>query len=393
MAEIEVTRIDASSGQSMPVHIRLTRYRRADVRQDLPPVLMIHGYSASGTTFAHPTLDPGLMPFMANEHRRDVWILDLRSSCGMPSASRDWAFEDMGCEDIPLAVAHVCQVTGKAQVDIVAHCMGVAMLFMGLLGKDGTGLPALGQHEALRRKLWEIDPQQPGRGRIRRLVMSQVGPSVLLTPANIARSYLMRYVKQFIKGGRYEFRPNGETGLAGELLDRVLAALPYPAGEFERENPWWPPGKYLPWVGSRHRIDALFGRVFNLRHMNAATLEHIDDFFGPFSVDTVSQVMYFVRYWLITDRTGFNRFVDIERMRERLNFPMLSLHSAQNGLADVGTKELLDKLLQKANLGAQGSHDSVVVGVETLGHQDSLIGTRASVLPVFTRIATFLKEP
>jgi len=357
----------------------------------LPPVLMIHGYSASGTTFAHRTLDPGLMKYLAvhETHERDVWILDMRSSCGMPTAAHDWAFEDMGCEDIPLAVNHVCAVTGFEQIDIVAHCMGVAMLFMGLLGKTeahepGRRLPRLGKHEVLREKLG---------ARIRRLVLSQVGPALRLTPGNITRAYLMRYIKQFFADGQYEFRPDAKPGLAGQLLDRILAAMPYPKGEFERENPPLSLGKHVTWVGTRHRIDALFGRVFNLANMSDETLEAIDDFFGPFSVETVSQVVNFVRYSLITDRNGFNRFVDVKRMRERLNFPMLSLHSKENGLVDVCTGELLSKVFARGNLGRNGSFVAVTLEGSKLGHQDSLIGNRDATAQAFAEIAAFLNQP
>ena len=401
--------------------IRLTRYCPDNADTSRPPVLLIHGYSASGTTFAHPALNPGLMRWLTGEYRRDVWVLDLRSSCGMPGAQHPWAFEDMGCEDIPVAVEQVCAATGFEQVDIVTHCMGAAMLFMGLLGKnkfDGNVpplplLPLLGAYGQLRHKLWDRDllnwkpddwkpdhaaakqpVEQPGRSRIRRLVMSQVGPAVLLTPANIARAYLMRYAQQFIGGGQtqYQFRTNGEPGLANQLLDRLLAAMPYPPGEFKRENPFWPPGQRLRWVGSRHRIDALFGRVFNLANMDPHTLEHIDDFFGPFSVDTVSQVMHFARYWMVTDRSGFNRFIRPDRLQQRLTFPMLSLHAAQNGLADAATKDLLE-LVIKPNLGRGGSLDSEALPGAGLGHQDSLIGRRKATEPVLARIAGFLQTP
>jgi hypothetical protein len=354
------------------------------------------------------------MRWLTGEHRRDVWVLDMRSSCGMPSAQHPWAFENMGCEDIPVAVAQVCAATGFEQVDIVSHCMGSAMLFMGLLGKNRFDknnqpmLPLLGAHEQLRHQLWDRDllnwppydpatdlkpkPEQPGRSRIRRLVMSQVGPALLLTPANIARAYLMRYAQQFISGGRYAFRTTGEPGLAGELLDRLLAAMPYPPGEFKRENSFWPPGQRLPWVGSRHRIDALFGRVFNLANMENHTLEQIDDFFGPFSVDTVSQVMHFARYWMITDRSGFNRFISPKRLQQRLTFPMLSLHARQNGLADAATRDLLEQVI-KPNVGLGGSLDCEFLPGAGLGHQDALIGTRAATEPVLARIARFLQTP
>ena len=423
--EIEVARLapgdtsaDGPNGpnspEGLPVHLRLTRYCPADVDNSLPPVLMVHGYSASGTTFAHPTLKPGLMAHLTGEHRRDVWVLDMRSSCGMPSAEHGWTFEDMGCEDIPVAVAHVCGATGFEQVDIVAHCMGVAMLFMGLLGQNNFDaitreplLPRLGRFERLRHQLWDrdltywrgegINAEQPNgtlpppRSRIRRLVMSQVGPALLLTPANIARAYLMRYAQQFLRGGQYRFKPTGEPGLADQLLDRLLAAMPYPPGEFELENPFSLSVERLPWVGSRHRIDALFGRVFNLANMDKDTLEHIDDFFGPFSVDSVSQVMHFARYRLITDRSGFNRFVNPATLAQRLRFPMLSLHAAQNGLADAATRHLMKTVIEP-NVGPGGSLDSEQMPGKTLGHQDALIGSKKVTAPVLQRISDFLQQ-
>ena len=398
VVELVVARHVDAAGRTLPVLIRLTRYRPDVPAAGLPPVLLIHGYSASGTTFAHPTLEPGLMRHLTGEPARDVWILDLRSSCGLPAtAGLPWAFEDMGYEDIPLAVDHVCRATGVERIDIVAHCMGSAMLMMGLLG-DTTGGPArTARHEDLRRALWEGDPARRGagtspRGRIRRLVMSQVGPALLLAPANVARAYLMRYVKQFLAGRDYRFRPGPDDGLVDELLDRVLAALPYPAGEFGRENPAWPPGRRLPWVGTRHRIDALFGWVLNLAHMSEATLACIDDFFGPFNVDTVSQVMHFARYRLITDRHGFNRFVDPQRLRERLDFPMLSLHAPANGLVDAGSKALLDELLTR-HCGPHGSFDSQLLTPETLGHQDSLIGDAEATRATLRQISGFLAQP
>ena len=400
------------NAEALPVHIRLTRYCPVDVDLTRPPVLLIHGYSASGTTFAHPAVQPGLMGHLTGQHRRDVWVLDLRTSCGMPTAEHGWAFEDMGCEDIPVAVAHVCAATGFVQVDIVAHCMGVAMLFMGLLGQNHFAgpqllLPRLGRFERLRHQLWDRDlahwqgedqanlPEKDkpllGRSRIRRLVLSQVGPAVLLTPANIARSYLMRYGRQLLRGANYQFRTTGQPGLADQLLDRVLAAMPYPPGEFEQENPFWPPGQRLPWVGARHRIDALFGRVFNLANMDADTLNHIDDFFGPFCVDTVSQVMHFARYGKVTDRSGFNRFVDQTRMRQRLTFPMLSLHAPQNGLADVATQTLMQTVIAP-NTARPDLLTTHRLANLTLGHQDSLIGNRLITGPVFTLIGNFLQQ-
>jgi len=95
-------------------NIRLTRYCPDSVDTSRPPVLLVHGYSASGTTFAHPALNPGLMRWLTGEHCRDVWVLDMRSSCGMPSARHPWNFEDMAFEDIPVAVEQLCTAAASA---------------------------------------------------------------------------------------------------------------------------------------------------------------------------------------------------------------------------------------------------------------------------------------
>ena len=324
-----------TADQNPALRIRLARYHDRAKAMALgtaaaPPVLLIHGYSASGTTFAHKAV-PGNLAQTLCEAGRDVWVLDMRSSAGMPSARENWAFEDMALHDIPVAIDHVlaCTDSTPRKVDVVAHCMGSAMFAMAVLAlNDREGI-----HNLLNTK-------------IGRLVMSQVGPAVVLSPANVLRAYVMRYVRHFLPLEDYIFSPEGEVSLAGQLLDRALATLPVPLAEYKLENPLWPPGKSTPWVGTRHRMDALYARTFALGNMSDEVLECIDDFFGPLSVETVSQVIHFARYKSVTERNGFNRFVVPARIQKRLTFPMLSIHGELNGLADVATLAHMRKTLQ-----------------------------------------------
>ena len=359
-----------------PVRLRLTRYRPAGgaVAQNLPPVVLIHGYSASGTTFVHPTLHPGLGGRLVLEGR-DVWVLDLRSSAGMPRAQsrHPWSFEEIGREDIPLAIDHVVRVCNTEKVDVVAHCMGAAMLCMGLLGDlrqepvDGDWYPAL--RAAMRKQ-------------IRRIVLSQVGPVLVMSPANQARAFIMRYVKEIVPMGNYDFRPEGDGTLADLLLDRLLATLPYPDEEFRVENPLWPLGAATPWVRTRRRMDALYGQVFKLDNMPRRTLDHLDDFFGPMNVDTVSQVIHFTRGRAITDKRSRHVFATPERLQILEQYPILSIHGAENGLVDVSTADLLEKALRAGNHRAERIPD--------YGHQDCLIGRDPR--EVFKLIVDFLGE-
>ncbi len=348
---------------------RLTRYPAASSQQ--PPVLMIHGYSASGTTFAHHAVNPNLASFLW--HRgRDVWILDMRSSCGMPTSRRNFSFEELAYADIPLAVEEVCEITGAEKIDVVAHCMGSAMLSMAVL--TAANLPEDATYPEQHSKL----PQ-----RINRLVMSQVGPLVCLAPENVFRAYAFSYLKHFLPLDQYQFAPSG--GSVDKLLDRALAVLPYSDEEYDLENPrerW----KRTPWTRTRHRMDLLYGRTFSLKNLAPHTLEHIDDLFGPLSVDTATQVLHFARYQTITDHSGNNIYVSRDQLASCWTFPTLSVHGRDNGLSWRGTLGRLQRLLRE-----DAGRSWRSVEFDDFGHQDSLIGRGAE--KVFVEIASFLDDP
>ena len=97
------------------------------------------------------------------------------------------------------------------------------------------------------------------------------------------------------------------------------------------------------------------------------------------------------RYRLITDRSGFNRFVNPAVLAQRLRFPMLILHAEQNGLADAATRQLMETVI-KPNVGPGGSLASEILPGKTLGHQDSLIGSARATAPVLKRISDFLQQ-
>jgi cholesterol oxidase len=373
-------------------NIRLARYdgrrRSSGTRR---PVLLIHGYSASGTTFAHPSVRGNLVQKLWDDGR-DVWVLDMRSSAGMATAVDPWAFEDMAMDDIPIAIKHIrAAYDDVVCVDIVAHCMGGAMFSMAILSEHDRNGHTNTLHE-----------------KIGRVVFSQVGPVMMLSSANVMAAYVMRYVRQYVPLEKYEFSPKGQLSLVGQLLDRALAAIPVPRNEFLLENPLWPPGKVTPWVGTRHRIDALYSRTFSLANLPKAVLNDIDDLFGPISVDTVSQVIHFAGFSTVTDHSGVGRYVTPVRVRERLTFPIMSIHGEDNGLIDVGTLALMrnivvvrdddrealylneswdavekcqsasqiEQLIDGAQLGV-GKASLMTWRIRGHGHQDCLIGKEA----------------
>ncbi len=363
---LEVTEIKVAQVRTAgTVHIRLSRYRPDKVSQP-NPVMLIHGYSASGTTFVHECLPGGGLVGTLCGKGHDVWVLDMRSSCGMPTAQVAWRFEDMGCHDIPIAVNHILERTGASKVDIVAHCMGAAMLSLGLLmpprpGKPNTALP-LRQH-------------------LGKVVFSQAGPAIVVTPANSARAYVFQWLRHFLRLGKYEFTPAAPS-VADDMVDRLLCVVPYPDEDFSLENPLWPPGKRTPWVAARHRMDALYGVTFRLKGLDEPVLERIDDFFGPLHLETVAQVISFARCNLVTDASGDGSFVLAANFKDFNDSNLLSLHSTLNGLFDFETRR--DALLLFEQAGFNGTS----VALDGYGHQDSLIGREAE--RVYAMIADFL---
>lgn len=349
--------------------IRLTHYPHPKARQAGRVVLMIHGYSASGTTFAHPSVNPNLASAL---HRKgyEPWIVDLRTSCGMPTADDPWIFEDIALVDIPAAMREVCAQTGARQIHLVTHCMGSAMLSL---------------------LLQSAEPQAAASAqRIRSWTMSQFGPRMRFSPANMLRAYLVSWWRHALPHFRYDLRPGGDVpGVSANLFDRLVAALPYldddNGSEFNRENPSpWTPWRTTPWVGTRHRLDALIGRTFDSRNMSDDTLAYIDDFFGPINLYTITQPIYFAQYGQAVLNRGRER-PDIDASSWLAKVPMLSLHGQTNGLADPETANLLRKWKEDRQLDLD-VHDEFT----TQGHQDMLIGKDCAA--TFDLIAAFLDQ-
>lgn len=370
--------------QGVAVRLRLTRYARPEGR----PVALIHGYSASGTTYTHDAL-PKPLALHLYERGHDVWVLDLRTSAGMPSARLPWHFEDAALADIPVAIARIRAITRAPTVDVFAHCIGAVMLSTAMLTHHTD--------------LWKFDLVDPGgegprakrypeelqalRGSIGRVVLSQKAPALVYSDANVLRAYFMRALRQVILPEDYQFNVPAQTkGVGGGLMDRVLATMPYPNSEFRRENPFLPPWKRAPWAAFRHRMDALYARDFSLGNVTGKTLRAIHDLFGPLNLDTVAQAIHFARTNTITDAAG--RAIDTQGATLAERWPRhgtLSIHGVDNGLADVATLDVFERQMQRAGVPLQ------VRRVAGYGHQDCLIGRHAE-RDVFIHISEFLEQ-
>ncbi len=345
------------------VEIVLTHFAHGESTK--PPVMMLHGYSGNSVFFAHSSTPNNLTKFF-HDDQRDVWLVDLRTSSALATAIYPWSFESVSDIDIPRAISHVYDYYhGKTKIDMVTHCMGSVMLGMSILRPN-------------------TDDADFFRNRINRIVMSQATPTVVFTPDSNFRSFATSYLRELIPDD-YQFQiKEGEK--SGLLLDRVLSTLPYPTKEFNVVNKPFKPSNRSEYNRTRHRVDALFSRTFEVNNLNKETLDNIDDIFGPIHVDTIVQASRFAHNGVATDAQGGNNYVSRERLQKYwMGIPTMSFHSRRNGLIDYSTGARTQRIFHEAGL----SYKKIIIDDEAYGHQDALIGMRAH-LDVFPHIANFL---
>ncbi|MBT2301535.1 GMC family oxidoreductase N-terminal domain-containing protein [Variovorax paradoxus] len=364
-------------GETPPVR-KLSRYIPKAGASGARPVLLIHGYGASGSTFAHACIPNNLVSTLMKAGR-DVWVLDLRTSIGL--CQRDyWSFDEVARADIPDAVKHVLEQSGAQQLDVVAHCIGAAMFCVEMLRNED--------------KLYES---------IGAVVLSQVGPLLRASPMNRFRAYLASYLQQYIGVEQFDVLPNEQTA-AVLLADAVLATFPYPDGDGEAKRLLTVPG----FAAVRHRADGIFGQTMRLDNIGDPMLLSLADIYGWVMVKGLAQVSHYAREQLLTDAQGMNRVVTHKHLAERFAFPVMLLHGRQNAVFDwrgswdsyallravFGNKKKQWREAPPNDRGdmvfGEGTRRRLVV-LDAYGHQDCLIGEHAGK-EVFPRLVNFLDE-
>jgi pimeloyl-ACP methyl ester carboxylesterase len=138
MAELECYELPAGPDAARSAPLRL--YRLANPGR--PPVLLLHGASASHETFLFPVprLDgsPRSLAGWLHAMGYEPWLLDWRGSSavvdqilrsGDPSVLRDQLDFDQAAEfDVPAAVACIGRHTEGASISVIGHCMGGGVL-------------------------------------------------------------------------------------------------------------------------------------------------------------------------------------------------------------------------------------------------------------------------
>ncbi|VWX61332.1 putative Choline dehydrogenase [Burkholderiales bacterium 8X] len=382
---------------------RLTHYRGGPNAAGSRPVLMIHGFGASGSTFAHPSIPNNLALFMLTRGR-DVWVLDLRTSIANVTDGEGGRlgalcnFEDVALGDIPKALQIVQERSDGRRVDVVAHCIGSAMFCVAALESARPGRARAGD---------AADPGFAMRSTIGAVVLSQVGPLVELSPMNQLRGFVASYIEQFLSVDMFDTRPEPST--RQKLLDMVLAFFPYPPDDREEERARTTPHDFR-WV--RHRADAIFGQLMELANVGDDTLMALDAIYGWVKVRALAQTIHFARHRMLTDASGRNAALVRQFFEQGFDFPLLMVHGRRNRVFDwrgsLESLRLLAKLRQHGSAEAtppppptqvdegdaiRWSVDGAtqLLVVKKYGHQDCVIGHEAHA-DVFPAMHAFLER-
>jgi cholesterol oxidase len=366
------------------------------------PVLLIHGYGASGSSFAHPAIGINLVRFLLREGR-EAWVLDLRTSIGNepddPAQPRGgpWTFDEVAHEDIPAALAIVAAQTRAERVDVIAHCIGAAMFTVAAL-----------------------DDKQM-HTQVGAVVLSQVAPLLRMSPMNRLRGYLASYLEAWIgseefdvradyqrvrqANGSIAWRHNSEAGRGLKMIDALLAGYPYPDEELKAEEALVQ-RLGIDFRSARRRSDAIWGHLMEFGQVGDELWRHLDAINGWVKVRSLAQTIHYARHGLLTDAAGRNQSLRQERFGERFGFPLLLLHGQRNRVFDwrgsLDAYELLHRIRRGKGSAETphetgdtvhwaGSSDLQLHIDKRYGHQDCIVGKDAH-RDLFPALLRFLDD-
>jgi choline dehydrogenase-like flavoprotein len=363
------TRARDSIGQ---VDLMLTRLRRRTLGNERTPILMLHGFGASGSLFTHAKIRVPMAVYLAREHGRDVWVAELRTSIALESSHAQWTMDDVAQEDVPALIKEVLRLASADQVDVIAHCIGSAMFCMAALSGRVTGL-------------------------IRHATLMQVGPVVHLPRTNRMRGYLGHRAQQLLGADTLDSTMDDRAGEADRLLDRVAGSYSYLAGRI--------PGSWqsrfldslpLGWTlrHNQRRLNVLrsatvFGQLFQWRNMDDPDLlDALPDLLGHCNLTTYQQTVYYAFARRLTNQAGQDVYVTDANVRSCMQFPLLFIQGDVNDTFDRrGTLDSA-RLLKRVHGPA---HPVFRKSIEGYGHLDCVVGKDAPTL-VYPAIASFLRD-
>jgi cholesterol oxidase len=318
------------------VSLRMLRYQGAGA-----PVLLVHGIGMSGRVFSTDMMDTNLVEYL-HEAGQDVWVLDHRTSVDLEASIADVTADQVAMFDLPAAVATIREVTGAAEIDVVAQGFGALTLHMALIeGMQG----------------------------VRSAVCLQLGLH-LLTP-KMARVKSGLHLPEVLKAfGKQSLTARTDLkGWQSRIFDTALRLLPAEEG---CTNPVC------------RRITFMYGPMYEHEQLSRPVHDGVHELFGVTSLSAFDQLARMVRqgHAVKTDGASYIRNL------ERLSIPITYLHGEKNHCFLPSSTQATYDALVSAN-GAQLYHRVVLADY---GDIDCIIGKNAS-RDVFPLILAHLRSP
>ncbi|MBL8532238.1 MAG: alkaline phosphatase D family protein, partial [Betaproteobacteria bacterium] len=389
--------------------VRLTRYRhRERLAHHQQPVLVFHGFAHSSAIFATSRLapepsNPGCENLVHHlcDHGFDVWLVDYRTSIAMDSCKDRWDYDYVSRYDVLAAFQKVADECRRERglgaddvlaLDVVAHCMGAAIVHMALLNdvlktRDG----------------W----------RIRRAVFSQVGPFVRGSDSNQLRAEFVALLRDLLDVDYIDLsanRPKDEDWLIG-IADRIASTYPISkqerahhrslSGRVEWTAPTGPRGVSTPAVSHAElgdeciprfdlatclRTALALGENWNHENLTRRMHEALGELLGPANMRTFEQIQDFVQKKRLVAKEGINVYFTEEKIRQHYQFPMKFIHGKDNAVFDHATSGDSCVRIQRA-LGKE--YPVLYSRIDGYGHLDNWLGKHA-YRDVFPEISQFL---
>lgn len=330
------------------VTLRLTRYRAGPKG----PVMLAHGLGVSSRIFTVDTIDTSLAEYVAASGY-DVWLLDFRASIDLPAAQGQFSGDEIAQFDYPAAVEVVRRVTGKPDVQIIAHCFGASTLFMALAA---------------------------GLTNVRSAVFSQIAGHVSPPLANAVRAGL--FMPDFLKLLGIDALTtdvSADPGVLERIYDDALRLNPFLRADQRCKSE------------ACHRISFMYAPLYRHEQLDAATHDTLGELFGIANLRSFQHLARMIRNRGVVSFEGTDAYLPADPVRlaanlARFRFPIRFIHGAMNEcFLPESTRRTLDLLLH--------THPGIPydrVEIPGYGHIDCIFG-RDAARDVYPHIVAHLE--
>lgn len=329
----QITYFNTEDGKTL----RLARYHGGDKG----PLLLIHGSGVSSRIFSTDLIGTNLVEFLCAAHY-DVWLVDLRVSIELPSATERTTADEIARYDIPAAVAKVRELTGANQIQVFGHCLGALAFSMSLMsGLKGVRSAVLSQVSA-----------HPVPGLLQRIKAGLHTPQILQHLG----------IKDMTAYTQHAKWPHN-------LLDEALKFFPV-----EHDEACSSP--------VCHRATFLYGLLYEHAQLDEQLHANLQELFGIHDVELFNQLAAMVRAGHVVDANGDDVYMpNIDGMK----LPIAFIHGTENlCYLPTSTEMTYDLLVER--FGADNYERHLIEGY---GHIDCVFGKRAA-LDVFPTIVRHL---